>query len=46
MLAGGRSFYYRYGPQGLILYLGVGSPTHYCAATRTGTASAFGPLIN
>ncbi|GAU19279.1 hypothetical protein TSUD_335640 [Trifolium subterraneum] len=25
---------------------GVGSPTHYCAATRTGTASAFGPLIN
>lgn len=25
---------------------GVGSPTNYCAATRTGTASAFGPLIN
>lgn len=22
---------------------GVGSPTNYCAATRTGTASAFGP---
>lgn len=22
---------------------GLGSPTNYCAATRTGTASAFGP---